>query len=334
MINNHQFEADFFCNIRHLQINCHLDEANIFPFCFLQRFYSVEALEVGSWNFKELSPSEGDSGEDNDMITTLPKIKRLILDCVTNTRLLWTQEDHISSSLESLQVWHCPNLINLGSYFSTLQNLTTLDVWDCKEMTELITSSKAQSLVCLVTMRIRECETMREVVASQGDESTDEIVFEKLKYLDLHCLLSLKSFSSGNHTFRFPSLERVTVSQCPRINNFCQGVLSTPKLRRVLFRGTDFKERWAGDLNATVEQLYKEQGNFIPPPVAFEKARIDLQEEFQVHNYTRRPILPSGPKSCARVHASRCRGSMWIVHCGAVGFVVLNRLGSIDRWLI
>ncbi|KAK8632966.1 hypothetical protein V6N13_013822 [Hibiscus sabdariffa] len=259
MINDHQFEPDFFCNIRHLQINCGFDETNVVPFCFIQRFYNLETLEVVSCHFKELSPSEGDAGEEKDLITTLPKIKKLILNCVTNTRLLWTQEDHISASLETLQVWYCPSLINLGSYFSALQNLTTLSVWYCEGMTELITSSIAQSLVCLVTLKIEECETMKEVVASEGDETTYQIVFEKLKRLELHCLLSLKSFCSGNHTFRFPSLEWVTVSQCPRMNNFCLGVLSTPKLQKIQFTRTDFKGRWAGDLNATVEQLYKEQ---------------------------------------------------------------------------
>ncbi|KAK8514669.1 hypothetical protein V6N12_057566 [Hibiscus sabdariffa] len=259
MMNDRQFEADLFCNIRELHITCHFDKTNVFPFCFLQRFYNLETLEVGSCHFKELSPSKGDAGEDKDMITTLQKIKKLKLDCVSNTRLLWTQEEHISARLESLEVWQCNSLISLASYFSTLINLTTLDVWKCKKMTELITSHKAQSLVCLVTMRIRECETMREVVASKGDEMANEIVFEKLKCLEFHGLPSLTSFCSGNHTFRIPSLEQVILSQCPRMNNFSQGVLSTPKLQKVQLTKTDFKGRWARDLNATVEQIYREQ---------------------------------------------------------------------------
>ncbi|KAK8514666.1 hypothetical protein V6N12_057563 [Hibiscus sabdariffa] len=258
MVNDYHFEANLLRNIKYLHISCLFDEFILIG--FLQRFYNLETLEVvGSCNFKELSPHKGDAGEDKDTITTLPKLKKLKLDYVNNTRLLWTQEDHIFASLESLEVWQCHSLINLGSYFSTLQNLTTLDVWKCKEMRELITSCKAQSLVCLVTLRIEECETMKEVVASEGDETTYEIVFEKLKCLELHCLPSLKSFCSGNHTFRFPSLEQVILSKCPKMNNFYLGVLSTPKLQKVQLTKTDFKGRWAGDLNATVEQLYKEQ---------------------------------------------------------------------------
>ncbi|GMI79638.1 hypothetical protein HRI_001633100 [Hibiscus trionum] len=258
MVNDHRFEANLLCNIKYLHIYCLFGEFILIG--FLQRFYNVETLEVtGSCNFKELSPCKGDAAEDKDTITTLPKLKKLKLDYVTNTRLLWTQEDHISASLESLEVWQCHSLINLGSYFSTMQNLTTLDVWKCKKMTELITSSKAQSLTCLVTMKIRECETMKEVVTSKGNEMTYEIVFEKLKCLELHSLLSLKSFCSGNHTFRFPSLEQVILSKCPKMNNFYLGVLSMPKLQKVQLTKTDFKGRWAGNLNDTVEQLYKEQ---------------------------------------------------------------------------
>ncbi|XP_052877407.1 uncharacterized protein LOC128283994 [Gossypium arboreum] len=124
-------------------------------------------------------------------------------------------------------------------------------------MLELITSSKALSLECLVTLRIRECERIR-VVASDGDETSYEIVFIALKRLELHCLQSLTSFCLRNYTLRFPSLEQVTLSQCPRMKNFNQGELTTPKLQKVQFTQTDFRGRWAGDLNATVEQLYQE----------------------------------------------------------------------------
>ncbi|MBA0577334.1 hypothetical protein Golob_025220, partial [Gossypium lobatum] len=119
--------------------------------------------------------------------------------------------DHICASLERLEVWECDSLINFGLDLSFFENLTTLDVWKCKEMLEFITSSKARSLVCLVTMRIRECEMMRE---------------------------------------------------CPRMKNFYQGELTTPKLRKVQLTEIDSRGRWVDDLNATVEQLYKEQAGY------------------------------------------------------------------------
>ncbi|MFQ6670385.1 hypothetical protein Gotur_035328, partial [Gossypium turneri] len=217
--------------------------------------------------FKELASFEIDAREDKDIIITIPKVKNLRLDVVNNISHLWKQDSplgRICASLKCLEVWKCGNLINAGLDFSFPKNLTTLDVFKCHEMLELITSSKVRSLACLVTMKIRECERMREVVASDGDETSYEIVFRALKRLELHCLQSLTSFCSRNYALRFPSLEQVTLSQCPRMKNFNQGELTTPKLQKVQLTQTDFMGRWAGDLNATVEQLYQEQLSEFP----------------------------------------------------------------------
>ncbi|TXG75698.1 hypothetical protein E1A91_1Z023300v1 [Gossypium mustelinum] len=262
MISDGQFKADLFCNIKLLRISCYFDESAIFPISFLQTFYNLESLEVVSCNFKELASFKSDACEDKDMINTISKIKKLKLNMVNNMRHLWKQDsllDHICASLECLEIFHCGNLINLGLNLSSFEKLTTLDVWKCNKMSELITSFKAQSLVCLVTMKIRECEMMREVVASDGNDTSYEIIFSALKHLELHFLQSLTSFCSGNYTLSFPSLEQVTLSKCPRMKNFYQGALSTPKLHKVQLTETDFNGCWVGDLNATVEQLYKEQ---------------------------------------------------------------------------
>ncbi|XVF42836.1 hypothetical protein PTKIN_Ptkin01aG0397300 [Pterospermum kingtungense] len=224
-------------------------------------------LEVVGCNFKELSPYKGDAGEEEGMIWTLPKIEKLKLNACYKITQLWKQDsrmDHICASLETLQVWWCPSLIRLSSASSTFQNLTYLEVKGCKKMTDLIVSSNAQSLGCLVTMRIRECEMMTEIVASEGaDEATDDIIFRELKCLVLDSLQNLKSFCSGNHTFKFPSLEQVYVSKCPRLKSFCEGALSTPNLQRVYLKDTyDIKGHWAGDLNATIEQLHQKKIGF------------------------------------------------------------------------
>ncbi|MBA0784526.1 hypothetical protein Gotri_025869 [Gossypium trilobum] len=262
MISDAQFEADLFYNIKFLRISCDFNVPTIFPISFLRRFYNLEGLEVVSCNFKELASFKSDACEDKDMIITIPKIKKLKLNAVNNIRHIWKQGsplDHICASLECLELWQCGNLNNLGLELSFSENLTTLDVLKCNKMLELTTSSKARSLVCLVTMRIRECEMMREVIASDEDDTSYEIVFRALKHLELHCLQSLTSFCSGNYTLRFPSLEQVTLSQCPKMKNFNQGELSTPKLHKLWLTKTEFKGSWAGDIKATVEQLYKEQ---------------------------------------------------------------------------
>ncbi|MBA0785574.1 hypothetical protein Gotri_025435 [Gossypium trilobum] len=98
---------------------------------------------------------------------------------------------------------------------------------------------------------------IREVIASDGDETTyHEIIFKELKCLALYDLKNLKSFCPGNCTLKFPSLHDVAVIDYPAMENFGNGALWTPKLQEVE-TGWDVRRCW--DLNATIEQLNKEE---------------------------------------------------------------------------
>ncbi|OMO62919.1 putative phosphoprotein phosphatase [Corchorus olitorius] len=262
MICNGQFADDFFYHIKVLRITSYLSESPAFPFGFLQRFYNLEWLGVYDSNFKEISAS--DDGEEKQKVWTLPKVRELKLRRLYKIEHLWNEDSpmgHICANLKTLHVWECHSLISLGSSSASFQNLTTLDVWKCNGIAELFTFSKVQSLVRLVKMRIRECEMMKQVIGSDDEEATySEIFFQKLECLELDCLQSLKSFSSGNYSFKFPSLVKVMVSKCPSLKSFCNGALSTPKLRKVQLKKTkDSVERWAGELNATLEKLHEEE---------------------------------------------------------------------------
>ncbi|KAH1084291.1 hypothetical protein J1N35_024052 [Gossypium stocksii] len=251
MISDGQFAVDLLYQIKFLRVSEYLNESADF-FHFLQRFPYSEKLHMVSCNLKELSPYEGDVCEDRDVAMMLPRINMLTLQGVDEMTHLGEQGcplHHICANLKTLRVYQCDSLINLSCASSYFRNLTTLDVWDWKEMVWLIKSSKAQCLEWLIKLRIRECEIMREVIVSNGDESTHhEIIFRKLKCLELYCLQNLKSFCSKNITLKFPSLDEVTVSNCPTMENFCGGALNTPKLQMVQLLG-----RWAGDLNASID---------------------------------------------------------------------------------
>ncbi|XP_031252473.1 uncharacterized protein LOC116110383 isoform X1 [Pistacia vera] len=112
-------------------------------------------------------------------------------------------------------------------------------------------------MVQLEKMIIEDCELMVEIVANTGDVEKDEIVFSKLKSLSLFNLESLRSFCSGNHTFKFPALEEMTVKKCPKMNTFSRGVLNTPKLAKVKETWYAEEKHWEGDLNTTIHHLFK-----------------------------------------------------------------------------
>ncbi|GAY33003.1 hypothetical protein CUMW_283970 [Citrus unshiu] len=103
---------------------------------------------------------------------------------------------------------------------------------------------------------------MTEVVINNKDGvEKEEIVFRKLKTLELSDLDSLTSFCSANYTFKFPSLQALWVIGCPKLKIFTTGESSTPPRVNVWYRETaGFQRRWANnDLNTTIQQLHAEK---------------------------------------------------------------------------
>ncbi|XVF56477.1 hypothetical protein PTKIN_Ptkin06aG0124200 [Pterospermum kingtungense] len=259
-----KFSRRFFPGVKVLKVLCYHDENSSFPFSFVERFRNLERLEMICGKFKELFSSDGDIDVETHA-GTLSQIRSLKLDGLDNLRHIWKQDSrlhHVLLNLDTLEVYHCNVLISLGLSLSPFQNLKTLDVWQCNEMLNLVTSLAVQSLVQLEKMTIRECLSLKEIVGDGGHEGTDDIVFSNLKFLELQHLPNLTSFCSGNHTFEFPSLEQVIVSQCPELKFFCRGVLYAPLLRRVQVSNKDDKGPWVGDLNSTIQQLYAEKVGF------------------------------------------------------------------------
>ncbi|EOY11255.1 NB-ARC domain-containing disease resistance protein, putative isoform 2 [Theobroma cacao] len=261
MISESQFSRSLFREIKILRVSNSGDESVVFPITFLERFDNLEKLVVIYYEFKELFCNERDSGMET-YAGTLPTIRSLKLIRLHNLKHLWKQDvqvDRILPNLETLKVHLCDKLISLGSSSASFQNLLTLDVWSCGAMICLVTSLAVQSLAQLKKLRIRECIFMKEIVGNVGDEATYDIVFSKLKSLELCDLPQIESFCSSNHTFGFPSLEEVIVSRCPQLEIFCKGVLNAPMLQRVQVTDKDGKGYWGGDLNSTVQQLYAEK---------------------------------------------------------------------------
>ncbi|KAJ4721770.1 Disease resistance protein [Melia azedarach] len=158
-----------------------------------------------------------------------------------------------------LQVRRCHNLINVVASSTSFGNLTALRVWSCKGLTTVVTSSTAKSLVRLRELSIDCCDMLTELVIADEEEETKdrEIVFRELKVLQLFYLESLISFCSANYTLTFPSLEELTVEECPKMKIFSGGKSSTPKLQKIKRNWKD-KGCWKGDLNTTVKELHEE----------------------------------------------------------------------------
>ncbi|TYI08386.1 hypothetical protein ES332_A10G294800v1 [Gossypium tomentosum] len=252
-----QFPLDLFHNIKlfRLSWSSHGGSSYIFP--FLRRFHNLESLLLSGFDFKDVVHCKGDA-------RTLKRIKNLKLQSSRNLKHIWRKDSvlgYILSNLQTLEVWNCEDLINIGARSLSFQNLTTLHVSFCKMMKNLVAPSVVENLVQLTTMRVKGCTKMTEIVAHEGDYH-QTIVAGKLKCLQLSELQSLTSFCPGSYTFNFPCLEEVVVERCPKLKIFSEGVLSTLQLQRVKQETFDEKGRWTGDLNTTIQQLYMEKGGF------------------------------------------------------------------------
>ncbi|XP_058000535.1 uncharacterized protein LOC110653207 [Hevea brasiliensis] len=252
-----QFPADLFRNLKVVEIHCFHDESEVFPFHLLERFRCMEKLVVACSQFKELFSYEGSIGKEK-YAEILRQIRHLELLKLPDLTDKWNQDsqlDYVLQPLEDLVVLECNSLITLAPSSASFQNLTTLDVWKCNGLVGLLTSSTAKSLVRLTIMIIKECDGLKAVVANEGEESKEDIIFSKLESLEFDCLPSLISFCSADHSFKFPSLTEVIVKQCPKMQVFSKGVLSTPRLLGV---EKDNQWHWNGNLNAAVQQLFAE----------------------------------------------------------------------------
>ncbi|KAL1145428.1 hypothetical protein V6Z11_A11G298100 [Gossypium hirsutum] len=265
MISDGQFSSSLFHEIKAFQVHGHGAKSIDFRISFLERFYALENLTISYYEIKELFCTEGDTGNEEMYAGTLSTIRNLKLVALNNLKdYLWkqyVQVDHILPKLETIEVHDCYNLISLGSSSASFRNLTTLDVWNCEAMKYLDTCLAVQGMAQLKKLMVKDCISMTEIVATEGDEATCDIIFSRLKSLELVNLPRLKSFCSGNHTFGFPCLEELIVSGCPELEIFCKGVLTNPPLLQKVEYGND-NGHWYIDLNNTIQQMYSIKAGF------------------------------------------------------------------------
>ncbi|XP_044497328.1 uncharacterized protein LOC123219428 isoform X1 [Mangifera indica] len=230
----HSNLAERLGKLKHLGLSNFDDESVSSLVNFLQKLNCLESLNILDNSSKELFPYK--QGHK------------------------WKQDFRGDSFLQSLQklfVYGCHYLTILMPSATSFKNLKDLSISSCNGLDKVLTCEAAKTLVNITKLKIGECKLVTEVVANVGDRE-EEIVFGQLTTLELSCLSSLTCFCSANYSFKFPCLEQVVVSQCPKLNIFSQGSLSTPLLNKIQLteRYNDQKDFWEDDLNSTIQQIF------------------------------------------------------------------------------
>ncbi|KAI9112234.1 hypothetical protein K1719_016757 [Acacia pycnantha] len=256
---NGNYEKKLFQRVETVRLQYFQETPMQFLNDLIQKFPATTTLQAHCSYFKTLFPSE-EIGHCS--IESPPQIKTLWLSLLEKLEHIWNDNSALDTfvlNLEHLCIYECCRLIRLAPPLTSFTNLITLEVVDCSGMMDFMSPFTAKSLVHLTHMTVRNCMMLEEVVMSNEGGPEEEIIFKSLKYLELTCLRRFKSFCFGKHTVTFPSLVKLKVTGCHKMQNFSSKITVAPFLK--LVEVENGKNRWKEDLNTTINHLFLEKTN-------------------------------------------------------------------------
>jgi hypothetical protein len=176
-------QGKIFHKVEFLRVQCFDETPTIFLNDIHTSFPNFETFQVRNSSFETLFPTKATIGHLSMYISK--QIRYLFLYELDNLKHIWQEDfplDHpLLQYLEKLHVMNCPSLISLVPSSTSFTNLTFLNVDNFKELTYLITSSTAKSLVQLTHLIIMNCEKMLDVVKIDEEKAEENIKFENLE---------------------------------------------------------------------------------------------------------------------------------------------------------
>ncbi|GKV01650.1 hypothetical protein SLEP1_g14188 [Rubroshorea leprosula] len=261
-----QLDEDSFHKLYLLSVEYCEKLLNIFPVNMVGRLQNLGKLQISDCaSLEEIFEPQGlDADESEAQITA-------------QLALVETTPNFVFSKVTSLDLCRLPNLKSFYTQIHTTEwpSLKKLHMSGCDKVQILAleilrTSGKNQLEIQIEHPLFRATfPNLEELIVEQNDDLKEiwhgdddvknDIIFTKLKSLQLKCLPRLASFCLGNCNFEFSSLEDVIVMRCPNMMTFSGGEVSTPNLQKVKFTEDEGVECWEGGLNPTIQQLFVEK---------------------------------------------------------------------------
>ncbi|GMP81270.1 hypothetical protein CsSME_00036032 [Camellia sinensis var. sinensis] len=167
------------------------------------------------------------------------------------------------SALKGLELREMPALTHLWkgpTQLVRLCNLTFLELERCDKLESMFSLSIARDLMQLKMLRVSECRKLEVLISSEeeGDENeiasttteaTDKIVFPKLEDLYLQDLPSFTAICKATNGIELLQLNKLTLSQMPKLSSFCNTSDSNyntiePLFNKVAFSALKGLELW------------------------------------------------------------------------------------------
>ncbi|KAF3453093.1 hypothetical protein FNV43_RR03527 [Rhamnella rubrinervis] len=184
----------------------------------------------------------------------------------------------VFNNLSEMRLGYLPKLTHIWDikkgpqqlvFTSGFQNLRTLNIEGCAKLNNILPASIAKHLVMLEQMEIEYCGSLQVIVSKEEEEEENVqdvvISFPYLRTISLKKLENLSCFSDQpNCAFRFPSLEKILIKGCYKLEKFvpvaaATSAKDTPKLTQVEDRDLPPPQRnnWLGNLNTTIQHNFQ-----------------------------------------------------------------------------
>ena len=188
------------------------------PSNMLHRFQDIKQLKVKECgSLVEIFESKGIDANGDEEYTKM----------LYNYNL---QELHLYALPKLMYIWK-----NHGGILG-FQNLRKLKIGCCDSLKSVLSPSIARSLSQLQELSIHECEMMEQIITNDEEKTSEEpnnsvkITFPALQWLTLYRLPSLRCFCSSTYHFELPSCNDITIKECPKMEDCCNGTIGMREL--------------------------------------------------------------------------------------------------------
>ncbi|KAH7521291.1 hypothetical protein FEM48_Zijuj07G0017400 [Ziziphus jujuba var. spinosa] len=217
--------AEWFPRLTKVNLICMRIKSTVSPIASLLKLPALQDLTVQRAFFKEIFTVDQVSGAVNGGLTNfkLWKLPKLMHLWDENSLALQhhAAAPPIFQNTDEVEVRECRRLKNLVPFAISFPNLKSLELSKCGGLNYLFTYSAATSLTKLESIDIEDCKTMTEIISVPSTNSGDDhdhdhtMILGGLKFLRLRNLPSLAGFCSGNSiNIKMPFLQHLIVINC------------------------------------------------------------------------------------------------------------------------
>ncbi|KAG4381935.1 hypothetical protein GLYMA_15G247400v4 [Glycine max] len=198
----------------------------------------------------------------NHVAKVLRQLQVLNISWSTIENIVEESDSTCDMTVVYLQVQYCFGMMTIVPSSVLFHSLDELHVFCGDGLKNIIMPSTIANLPNLRILSIKYCYWLEEIYGSdnESDAPLGEIAFMKLEELTLEYLPRLTSFCQGSYNFKFPSLQKVHLKDCPVMETFCHGNLTTTNHIEVRclhgWRYEESEDQWDGDLNTTIRTIF------------------------------------------------------------------------------